>query len=120
MKSKKSEAEKTTKKDYKSYGKRLKCSLFYYKKLFFVLSPLGRVDFMSKVSKRRERIYFYINSDKFLFLNDLYRLELASLSEPLSPKGKAGKIDIFLSFSENEDYLSLNQKIILFYSLFFY
>ncbi len=77
------------------------------------------MDFTSKASKRRERIYFYINSDKFLFLNDLYRLELASRSEPLSPKGKAGKFDIFLSFSENGDYLSLNQKIMVFYSLFF-
>ena len=71
----------------------------------FLLSPLGRVDFTSKASKRRERFYFYINSDKFLSLNDLYRLGLASLSEPLSPEGKASgmfftiKKIIFLSFS---------------------
>ena len=49
----------------------------------------GEVDFTSRASKRRERAYFFINSDKFLSLNDLYRLGFASLSEPLSPRGKA-------------------------------
>ena len=60
------------------------------------------MDFTSKASKRRERFYFYINSDKFLSLNDLYRLGLASLSEPLSPEGKArnGVYDT-LSFYKN-------------------
>ena len=55
-------------------------------RLYFLLSPLGRVDFTSKASKRRERSYFCINLDKFLFLDDLYRLGFASLSEPLSPR----------------------------------
>ncbi len=54
------------------------------------------------VAKRRERAYFSINSDNFLSLNDLYRLGFASLSEPLSPKGKARNIDISLSFSEKK------------------
>ena len=44
------------------------------------------MDFTSRASKRRERAYFFINSDKFLSLNDLYRLGFASLSEPLSPR----------------------------------
>ena len=52
----------------------------------FLLSPLGRVDFTSKASKRRERSYLYTNLKKFLSLDDLYRLGFDSLSEPLFPR----------------------------------
>ena len=55
----------------------------------FSLSPLGRVDFARKASKRRN---FACSS--VLCVVDLYRLGFASLPEPLSPKGKARFLDL--------------------------
>ena len=65
--------------------KRLRCFGYF----FYLLSPLGRVDFTSKASKRRERSCSSrtLRASNIVYVNNLYRLDFHFIPSSHSPHG---------------------------------